>query len=80
MTEYQVKTSNLWALLVDILLSPTLNPDLDYSEEVHMTTGHFVDGHLRAMLFDTTLPVYFHFKYVGRIQGLVAAHRDTLLL
>lgn len=31
-TECQVKANNLWALLVDILSSPTLNPDLDYSE------------------------------------------------
>lgn len=66
-----MKANNLWALLVDILSSPTSNPDLDYSERgvfsVYRTTGHFVDGCLSITLCDTTLPTYFqvHWPHSG---------------
>lgn len=80
-TECQVKANNFGALFVDTL-SPTLDPNLDYSKEgvswVHRTAGHFVDGGLSIVLFETTLFSPLHFEYVGLVQVLVVAFQDTL--
>lgn len=69
-TEHQVKTNNLWVLLVVILLSPTLDPDLDSSE------GH-VQGTQDNWTFCGQLDT-FSLQFVGLVQGLVVAHQDTL--
>lgn len=54
------------ALFVDTLLSPTPDPNLDYSERgifrVHRAPGHFADGHLGVVLFDVASSTFFSFR------------------
>lgn len=71
------------ALFVDTLLSPTPDPNLDYSERgvfrVHRAPGHFADGHLGVVLFDVASSTFFSFRVHWPVQGLVMEQRDTLL-
>lgn len=63
-------------------LSPTLDPDLDYSKgAVPEDTGllDILDGPWSVELFETTIPKPLHFTYVGLVHGLVMAPQYTPL-